>query len=417
MVERQRPTLSMVNAALDAVDRDAIARDVSRLVRVRSITGSERGAACELVAVAQEIGLDARLVEHDLDVIRSAAGYPGEEALRTELVGALITLPGGDGARLCLNGHLDVVPEGSEPWAHDPWSGDIAGGRVHGRGAVDMKGGVVAALHALGALKQAGVPPAGDIVLQGVSSEEDGGLGTFAALEAGHDFAACLIPEPTEFGVVCAQAGALTFSGVVRGKTAHAAARLEGISAIDRYVPIHLALQAYEREMNGRPRHALLADHPLPYPLLVGQLRAGRWSSQVPEELHFEGRVGVPVGTRVEQVREEFESVVLSVAGDTEITWTGGQFGSGATPVDDPWVDHVRAAASAELGSPPPLTGVAYGADMRLFCERDIPCVMFGPTGLRLAHAKDEWVSTTELAAVSRTIVRVICGWSSQPTV
>jgi acetylornithine deacetylase len=405
----------MTGAALDAVDRDAIARDVSRLVRVRSITGSERSAAVELVAIAKDLGLDARVVEHDLDAIRSAAGYPGEEALRSELVGAVITLPGGDGARLCLNGHLDVVPEGTEPWAHDPWSGEIVGDVVHGRGAVDMKGGVIAALHALGALKKAGASPAGDIVLQGVSSEEDGGLGTFAALETDHDFAACLIPEPTEFGVVCAQAGALTFSGVVRGKTAHAAARLEGVSAIDRYVPVHLALQAYEREVNGRPRHPLLADHPLPYPLLVGQLRAGRWSSQVPEELHFEGRVGVPVGSRVQQVRDEFERVVRGVVHDIEITWSGGQFGSGATPVDDPWVHHVRAAAAAELGAPPPFTGVAYGADMRLFCERDIPCVMFGPNGLKLAHAKDELVSATELASVSRTIVRVICGWSTPP--
>jgi acetylornithine deacetylase len=187
--------------------------------------------------------------------------------------------------------------------------------------------------------------------------------------------------------------------------------RLEGISAIDRYFPIHQALQAYERELNARPRHPLLADHPLPYPLLVGQLSAGRWSSQVPEELRFEGRVGVPVGTSVQHAREEFESVVHGVAPDVEITWTGGQFGSGDTALDDPWVDHVRAAAAEELGTEPPLTGVPYGADMRLFCERAIPCVMFGPCGLNLAHAVDERVSASDLATVSRTIVRVLCGW------
>jgi|SRR5579875_504492 len=404
------------DAALDAVDREAIARDVSRLVRSRSVTGSERAAAVELVAMAQDLGLDAELVEHDLDTARTSEGYPGEEAPRSELTGATITLRGGDGARLCLNGHLDVVAEGTEAWAHDPWSGDIAGDVVHGRGAVDMKGGVVAALHALGALKLAGVTLAGDVVLQAVSSEEDGGLGTFAALESDDDFSACLIPEPTEFGVVCAQAGALTFTGVVRGKTAHAAVRLEGVSAIDRYIPIHLALADYEREMNDRPRHPLLADHPLPYPLLVGQIAAGRWSSQVPEELRFEGRVGVPVGTSVEQVRREFEDVIGGVAPDAEVTWTGGQFGSGATPVEHPWVAHVLAAAAEELGAPPPLTGVSYGADMRLFCERGIPCVMFGPSGLRLAHAKDECVSSTELATLSRTIVRVICGWPPAST-
>ena len=406
----------MTNAALNAVDQDAIARDVSRLVCIRSITGSERGAAVEVVAMAHELGLDAGLVEHDLDTVRSAVGYPGEEAPRAELVGALITLRGGDGPRLCLNGHLDVVAEGTEPWEHDPWSGDIVGDVVHGRGSVDMKGGVVAALHALAAVKQAGISLAGDVVLQAVSSEEDGGLGTFAALEADDDFAACLIPEPTEFGVVCVQAGALTFSGVVAGKTAHAALRLEGVSAIDRYIPIHLALQLYEQEVNARPRHPLLADHPLPYPLLVGQLRAGRWSSQVPEELRFEGRVGVPVGASVQQVREEFESVVHRIAPDVAITWTGRQFGSGATATDYPWVHLVRAAATEELGTPPPLTAVPYGADMRLFCERGIPCVMFGPTGLKLAHAVDEHVRSDELATLSRTIVRVICGWSPAPT-
>ena len=406
----------MTDVALNAVDQDAIARDVSRLVRVPSITGAERGAAVALVAMAHELGLDAVLVEHDLKTVRSAVGYPGEEAPRVELVGALITLRGGDGPRLCLNGHLDVVAEGAEPWEHDPWSGDIVGDVVHGRGSVDMKGGVVAALHALGAVKEAGISLAGDVMLQAVSSEEDGGLGTFAALEADDDFAACLIPEPTEFGLVCVQAGALTFSGVVTGKTAHAALRLEGVSAIDRYIPIHLALQAYEREMNARPRHPLMADHPLPYPLLVGQLSAGRWSSQVPEELRFEGRVGVPVGASVQQVREEFESVVHRIAPDVAITWTGGQFGSGATATDDPWVRLVRAAATQELGTPPPLTAVPYGADMRLFCERDIPCVMFGPAGLKLAHAVDERVHAHELAALSRTIVRVICGWSPAPT-
>jgi acetylornithine deacetylase len=400
----------VLDAALSAIDRDAIARDVSRLVRVRSVTGSERAAAAEVVAIAREIGLDAVLVEHDLAAVRSAPGYPGEEAPRTELVGALVTLRGGGGPRLCLNGHVDVVAEGSETWAHDPWSGTVEGDAVHGRGAVDMKGGLVAALHALGALKAADVPPAGDVVLQAVASEEDGGLGTFAALEADDDFAACLIPEPTELGIVCAQAGALTFSGVVRGKSAHAAVRLEGVSAIDRYVPVHQALQAYERELNARPRHPLLADHPLPYPLLVGRVSAGRWSSQVPEELHFEGRVGVPVGTDVEHARTEFESVVHAVAPDVEITWTGGQFGSGHTALDDPWVDRVRAAAAAELGTEPPLTGVSYGADMRLFCARGVPCVMFGPRGLNLAHAVDESVSTSELESVSRTIVRIICG-------
>jgi acetylornithine deacetylase len=408
-----------MSSAVDLVDAAAIARDVSRVVRVPSITGAERAVAGELAAIAREHGLEAEVVDYDLAAMRATAGYPGEEAPRSELVGATVTLRGADPAapRLCLNGHIDVVGAGTGPWRRDPWSGEIRGDAVHGRGSVDMKGGVVAALHALAALRAAGERLAGDVVLQAVPSEEDGGLGAFAALERDHDFAACLIPEPTELQLVCATGGALTFAGVVRGRTAHAALRLQGVSAIDRYIPIHAALHAHEAAVNARPRHPLLAGHRLPYPLLVGQLRAGSWSSQVPDELRFEGRLGVPVGESLADARSGLEAAVAAATDDdgppVEIFWSGGQFGSGETAVDAPWVRIVQDAAAAELGAQPPLIGVGYGSDMRLFCERGIPCVLFGPSGLHLAHAVDEHVSVAELAVVARVIVRAALAFSA----
>jgi acetylornithine deacetylase len=401
-----------LTSAVDLVDASAVARDLSRLVRIASITGNERAAAAALVAIAHAHGLEADVVEHDLAALRAAPGHPGEEAPRTELVGAEVVLRGADPAapRLCLNGHLDVVGPGGEPWRRDPWSGDVAGGAVHGRGSVDMKGGVVAALHALAALRAAGEPLPGDVVLQAVASEEDGGLGTFAALRRDHDFAACLIPEPTELQIVCASGGALTFTGIVRGRAAHAALRLQGVSAIDRYIPIHAALHAHEAAINARPRHPLLAGNPLPYPLLVGQLRAGTWSSQVPDELRFEGRVGVPVGSSIAAARAGLQAAVAAATDEqgppVEIRWDGGQFGAGATDVDAPWVRIVQRATADELGAAAPLIGVGYASDMRLYCERGIPCVLFGPSGLRLAHAVDERVSIAELAIVARVIAR-----------
>jgi acetylornithine deacetylase len=381
-------------------------------VRVPSVTGDERAAAAEIVAIAHALGLAAELVEFDLEAARAAPGYPGEEAPRSELVGAIVTLPGTDpsAARLALNGHVDVVHPGGEAWQRDPWSGDIDGGLVHGRGSADMKGGVVAALHALGALRAAGAKLPGDVVLQAVPAEEDGGLGTFAALQRDARFAAALIPEPTDLRIVCAHGGALTFTGTVRGRTAHAALRLEGVSAIDRYMPIHAALHEHERAVNARAPHPLLADHPLPYPLLVGQLQSGRWSSQVPEELTFEGRLGVPVGQSLEDARTQFERAVAAATdGDgppVQIVWSGGQFASCETPLDDPWVTLVRAQAAAQLDAPPPLIGVPYGCDMRLFRAHGIPCVLFGPGGIERAHAVDEHVAIDDLEVLARIIVR-----------
>jgi acetylornithine deacetylase len=392
-----------------ALDPDLIAADLAALVRIPSVTGDERAALDWLAERAVGLGLEAELVEHDLGALRAHPGHPGEEAPRDALVGLTLTLLGRSPGRLCLNGHVDVVGPGTAAWRHGPWSGAVEDGWVHGRGAVDMKGGVVAALHALASLRAA---PAPEVVLQCVASEEDGGLGTFAALERDARFDACLIPEPTGFDVVCAQAGALTFRGTVAGRAAHAAARLEGRSAIDRYFHVHSALAAYEARLNAGVRHPAMRGLSLPYPVSVGRLRAGEWSSSVPDRLVFEGRVGVRVGEDVAAARAAFEAAVR--AADEEeppvtIAWTGGAFASGETDPDHPWVRRVRAAVAAERGAAA-ITGVPYGADMRQFTARGIPTVMVGTPGLELAHAVDERVRVDDVAALARIIARTIAG-------
>lgn len=405
--------------ALEALDAEAVASDLATLVRERSVTGAERGVMERFAELAPAAGLRTEVVEHDLASLRAACGYPGEEAPRTELVGARATLAGRGTGRLCLNGHLDVVAPGAEPWRHSPFAGVREDGWVHGCGSLDMKSGVIAALHAMAAVRATvGAPPA-EVVLQAVASEEDGGLGTFAALEADHRFDACLIPEPTAFEVITVHGGALTFVGTVRGRSAHAAVRLGGVSALDRYLPVHAALAAHEEHVNAGVEHPLMAALELPYPLLVGQLQTGRWSSQVPDELRFEGRLGVRVGERVEDARAAFEAAVAAAddghGPPTEIRWQGGQFASAQTASRHPFVGLVQEAAQAELGVPVPLAGVPYGADMRQFTERGIPCVMFGVPGLERAHAADEYVPVADVMRVARTLVRTILRFEGPP--
>ena len=244
-------------AALAALDADALARDAAAALRVPSVTGDERPVLELLAETAAALGLEPDLHAHDLQALRRHPGHPGEEAERTELWGLTATLPGGAPRRICLNGHVDVVGPGSVPWRHGPWSGAIEDGRLYGRGAVDMKarGRRRAARRAPRCARPARRGQAPTVVVQCVSSEEDGGLGTFAELERDAAFDAALIPEPTGFDVVCAQAGALTFRGVVHGRAAHAAHRLEGVSAIDRYVAVHRAL-ADARAARQRRRRA-----------------------------------------------------------------------------------------------------------------------------------------------------------------
>ena len=385
------------------IDPDALARDAAALVQVPSVTGAERPALERLGEIAADLGFEPELRQHDLEALRALPGYPGEETDRSELLGLTVHLPGSEGApRLCLDGHVDVVSPGAEEWLHGPWSGMLEGGALHGRGSVDMKGAVVVALHALAAARG---PASCEVVLHAVASEEDGGLGTFAALERDARFDACLIPEPTGFDVVCVQAGALTFSGEVRGRAAHAAVRLEGRSAIDAYMEVHEALAAHERRVNSDVEHPLMRALELPYPLSVGRIDAGEWSSSVPDRLRFEGRLGVRVGESLDEAEAGLRDALANLP--VTLRFDGGRFAPGETPESHPFTELVHEAFTASTGHRAQARGSPYGADMRLFTERGIPCVMAGTPGMERAHATDEYVRTDDLTKLAMAIQRL----------
>jgi acetylornithine deacetylase len=376
------------------------------------VTGDERAALERLAELAAALGLQAELHRHDLDALRAHPDHPGEEGERSELWGLTVTVPGRspDAGRLAVCGHVDVVPPGTVPWRHGAWSGAIEDGWLHGRGAVDMKGAVMAGLHALAAVAGDGGADA-EVVLVAVASEEDGGLGAFAALERDTAFDACLIPEPTGFDLVCAHAGAVAFEGVIPGVAAHAALRLEGISAIDRYVAVHLALAEHERALNTAVEHPLMRALELPYPLVVGRLEAGEWPSTVADRLRFSGRAPGRVGEDPDAERAGVEAVIRGACPDAEIRWTGGQFAPGQTDPDHPFAGLVRAALAAETGGEVPTAGVPWGADMRLWTARGIPTVMAGTPGIETAHAVDERVKLDDLVMLARVIERVARGF------
>src|SRR5437868_5493993 len=217
--------------------------------------------------------------------------------------------------RFVFNGHIDVVPEGDHTnWNYNPWGAELIDGRIYGRGACDMKGGLMAALYAIKAIMDIDIPINGSLMIQSVIGEEDGGIGTFASLLRGHAGDAAIVCEPTRLKLIPAQAGALTFTVRVFGKSAHASVRLEGVSAIEKYLDIHRALIQLERERNSEVEHPLLGKLPLPYPLSIGRVQAGNWSSSVPEELIFEGRIGVAMGEASDAVHRQFERTLLNLA-------------------------------------------------------------------------------------------------------
>lgn len=402
-------------AALAAVDEAAIGRLLLELLEVPSVTGSAAESELQHVLAGhlERADLDVDLWSMNLPELRAHPDFPGGEAPRTEAWGLVGRRTGGDGPTLILQGHVDVVPPGDPAqWAGDPFRPRVTGDVVHGRGACDMKAGVVAILAALAAIRAAEVKLRGQVSAHFVVSEEDGGLGAFGTLERGHTGDACIITEPTSGALMTANAGALTFRIEVPGRATHGSTRYVGVSAIDAYLPIHHALARLETRRNV-DRDPLMSDYPVPYPLSVGTVQAGDWASTVPDLLVAEGRLGVRLGEDPASARADLEQCVAEAcaadpwlrAHPATVTWPGGQFASGRLAAGHPLADLVGAAHADVTGARPAERGAPYGSDLRLYAGAGIPTLQYGPGDVRLAHSPQEQVRVSEIVTVTRALV------------
>ncbi|TMD91753.1 MAG: ArgE/DapE family deacylase [Chloroflexi bacterium] len=415
------PLSSIEHKALASLDEQGLIKALRDLVRIPSATGQEAAAQNWLAQQMRHFGLDVDLWDIDVAELQRHPQFPGMEVDRGKdrAVGLVATwrreAGAASGRRLVFNGHIDVVPEGDRAsWQYEPWGADLVDGRIYGRGACDMKGGLMAALFAIKAIKDSSVPIDGSLMVQSVIGEEDGGIGTFASLLRGHRGNAAIVCEPTRLNLIPAQAGALTFTVRVPGKSAHACVRLEGVSAIEKYLDIHRTLIQLERERNSEVEHPLLGKLPLPYPLSIGRVQAGNWSSSVPEELIFEGRIGVAMGEASDAVRRQFERTLLNLAEEDpwlrdhplEIKWSGGQFESGEIPLDHPLVKLCQRCMVDLTGHEPVLQGAPYGSDLRLLVNfGGIPTVLFGPGDVRVAHMPDEHTESSQVILAARAYI------------
>ncbi len=426
-------TLRAVSAdragVLDEVDA-GVAEALSllgELVRIPSIAGSEaeHDIQSRLAAHLMSEGLDVDHWQLPLDTLLAEPEFPGVEVERSEAWGVVGRLPGTDtdGHSLMLNGHVDVVPTGdAAAWTRpDPFSGELVGDELHGRGACDMKGGVVAALLAVRALRRSGARLRGDVLVATVAGEEDGGLGTYGMLRRGWRADACVVPEPTGLDLVTANAGALTFRLIVRGQATHASLRTRGVSAVEKFWPVWAALARLEERRNADV-DPLMARWRIAYPLSVGRVQAGDWASSVPDLLVAEGRLGVALDEPVAAAREALETAVAQACDDdawlrehpVQVQWWGGQFASGRLPAGHVLAEQVTRSHALVTAGTVERWGAPYGSDLRLLTGLGgIPTVHYGPGDATLAHAPDEKVPVPDVVTAARTLAVLaldICG-------
>lgn len=399
-------------------DMARLTEDLSAMVAIPSVTGTERRALEHVAMLLGEATMDVEWIETDPDQLAEDPEFPGIEVPRTDLpvvVGRYSS--GRPGPTRMLLGHVDVVPTGDlGTWTDPPFDPHIRDGNLYGRGACDMKGGVVAIVEAVRLAFESDADVTGDVVVVAVPAEEDGGAGTFSAIRAGVTADMAVITEPTNLELVVAHAGAITFTLRVPGKAAHASTRREGVSALDKLILMVEALREDETRRNQSETNGLMTAIGLPYATVIGVVEGGSWSSTVMDKVEVDGRYGVKLGQDCDGAAADLRAALTPVWEadgwlsqfplDLEV-W-GGRFDSSSVSADHPLPRSLAAAHGVVTGHPAPMVGVPYGADMRLLINQGgIPTVMYGPGDVRVAHAADEHVPLHEVA----TCAEVLAVW------
>jgi acetylornithine deacetylase len=365
---------------------------LSSLVRINSVNPSlVPGAAGEEEVAAFVKGwLNERRVRAE-----SCTAAPG----RPSVVGRV---PGkGGGRTLLLNAHFDTVGVEGMP---DPFNPRIQDGRLHGRGAYDMKGSLAACMAALAEIRAGELE--GDVLLAAVADEEHASLGTQEVLK--HVRAdAVVVTEPTSLDVCVAHKGFSWHEITTAGRAAHGSMPQSGVDAIAHMGRVLHRLEGLQAELSRRPPNRLLGHGSLHASLISG----GQELSSYPATctLQLERRTlpdedGAAVEREIVGLLNALAAEDPQFRATQRTTLVRPPFG---VREDEAIVQTVLEQASAVLGKTPAVMGVSFWMDAAFFAAAGIPTVCIGPHGAG-AHAVDEWVDLQSVEQLREILVRTI---------
>ncbi|WP_210493153.1 ArgE/DapE family deacylase [Patulibacter sp. SYSU D01012] len=401
------------------------------LVAAPTVLGAEEAGQAVMARAFADCGLDPVDVPLDARALRAdphASPFSWDVAGKRNVVATWAGEDPDRGRSLVLNGHVDVVPPAAaDLWTGDPFVPRRDGDWLYGRGAGDMKAGLVAMTGAVRALRASGVRLRGDLHLQSVVEEECTGNGTLACLLAGHGDGAdaAVLTEPHPDHLTLAQVGVLWFHVDVRGVPAHAArAAALGRNAFDAAGRILDALRGLEGELNAeRHAHAWYRDHEHPIALNPGVVGAGDWTSTVPAACTLSCRLGLYPGQDPAAIMARVETTVARAAASDPflvarppvVRYDGFRCEGSVVDEDEPLVRALSAAYAGVHGTPPALQATTATTDARHFVRRGTPAVCFGPRAEEI-HGIDERVSCASMVETARVLARFVRTWCGETT-
>ncbi|HZD06529.1 MAG TPA: M20/M25/M40 family metallo-hydrolase [Longimicrobiales bacterium] len=311
------------------------------------------------------------------------------------------------GPRLLLNGHLDTV--GVRDMTVPAFDGDIRDGRLIGRGASDMKGGVAAALATAATLARTGLP-AGELVVALTADEEHASLGMAALVEGGPPADAAVVCEPTGLAVMPAHKGFVWVDLLFRGRAAHGSRPELGIDAVRHAALFVAALDDLAARLESVPSHPLLGHGSLH----VGTIRGGTAPSVYPhrcsltlERRTLPGEAPEDVAAELEAVLEELRARIPRL----DATLETGLDRPGTEVAGDSALVRGLLEACERCGRPPRLDGMTAWVDAAFLNLAGVPAVCFGPGGIEQAHSVDEWCDVAEIEGCTEVLTAFALGF------
>jgi acetylornithine deacetylase len=331
----------------------------------------------------------------------------------------------GTGRSLLLTGHIDTVPSGTQEWTRDPFGGELEDGRIYGRGANDMKGGIASNLFVLECIQELGLSLAGDLLFETVVDEEFGGSnGTLAGRLRGFNADAAIVSEPSSLRICPAQRG---------GRTAHIRFHAPGgilhnglfpqgvIPQITHFLS-HLPAFAALRKSHVRA-HEMYASYNDPVPVSVTKVFTSPWGFgepiTVPETGHIELYWQLMPGELQEEIEGEFfdwfhhlvDTARELYTEKPEVTFPLRWLPGSSIPRTEPIVESLSSCAAEILGKPPCIAGIEGPCDLYIFQQGfGIPAVAWGVCGGN-THAADEYVEIDSLVAAAKSLLLLVPEW------
>lgn len=405
-----------------ALLKELIAADSTNIDH--GVGGNERNAQRVVRKKLEALGMEIDQFEPDPETLAryEEAGRGHRYEGRPNVVG--IRKGSGGGRSLILNGHIDTMPfDHVEQWVTPPLSPKELDGRLYGRGACDMKGGIAAMLTALDCIDRAGISLRGDVIFQSVVDEEGGGNGSFACAARGYRADGAIIAEPTQLEIMPAHMGWLFYKLEVTGRALHSSMKWNGVNAIEKTMKYMQALQELERLWAISKRSAMLP----PPTINFGTIHGGMAGSVVADRCVLDfGLHYLPadadekgLGTKVDaEIRELVRQVSASDAWLREHppVLTLYQQGSGyQISPGHPLVQILKENSLSHLGRAS-VRGCEYGSDARILANyAGTPAVLFGPGSILRAHAINEYVELDQFYSAVEILAETIAAWCNGP--